>query len=177
MTYANPRYVIEKRREVIATLLARGLTQVEILEQMSKEHRQLPDGSIKKNPMYLPNPKTGEPYDKSTISRDVKAIRLEWKKVRERSVEQWLDQEVAVLLEARRLAWGQRDYVEVRQNVLAMAKVLGLNEPQRFEHRFDDNQLEQIQSHRLNLLEDIERMAERLQTEEPPADEQFADEV
>lgn len=177
MSYANPQYVIEKRREIIATLLVRGLTQAEVLQQMSKQHKQLPDGSIKPNPTYLPNPKTGDPYDKSTISRDVKAIRREWQKVRERSVEQWLDQEVAVLLEARRIAWANKDYVEIRQNVLAMAKLLGLNEPQRVEHRFDDNQFDQIQSHRLNLLEDIERMAERLQTEEPPADESLTDEV
>lgn len=170
------REVIEKRREIIATLLARGMTQAEILRQMSNQYKRLPDGSLKQNATYLVNPATGEPYDKSTICRDVKAVRREWKQVRERSVEEWLDQEAAVLLEARRLAWANKDYVEIRQNVMAMAKLLGLNQPERFEHRFDDDQLEQVQSYRLDLLNEIEQMAERLRTDDPTADTPLLDE-
>jgi len=129
------REVLEKRREVVASLLARGLRQSEIVDTLSQPKytaERLNDG--KPNPYHLINPSTKEPFDKSTISRDVKALVGVWRENAAVDAEEHFARQLAELTELRRAAWARKDLSEVRQCLALEMKLLGTAKPEKFEH-------------------------------------------
>lgn len=156
-----PKELIEKRREIIASLLSRGMRQYEIVNQLSMPTiRRLVDGEYKDmpNPTYMLNPLTNEPFDKATISRDVKKLLDEWREEAKADIEDFASKQLFELREARRKAWTNGDMAEVRLNMALEMKLLGTARPERKEIKLDDKQFEQMQSAKDRVREKVAMM-------------------
>lgn len=149
--------VILKRREMVASLLARGMRQSEILTQLSTPQIKR-NGKIVENPMYLPNPNTGEPWDKATISRDTDALRKDWQDNAERDTDELRSEQLARSEELFRMAIARGDISECRRVLEFQMKLLGTAKPEKQEHRWDDSQLQSMMSAKDALREKIDNL-------------------
>lgn len=136
---------IDKRREMVASLMARGMRQIEIVNQLGVP-TIVRNGTEIPNPSYLVNPESGLPFDKSQINRDVQFLRKKWRENAEEKTEELLSQQLAELREARRVSWARGDMDEVRLNMLAEIKLTGSARPEKKEIKLDDKQFEAMQS-------------------------------
>lgn len=102
------------RREAIAAMRARGLTQ-----------RQIRDSLLNMKP----------PIEVSiaTVNRDLKLIRAEWKRKATESIEEWIANELADMDELEKQAWREKRYDLVLKIKDRRAKLLGLDKPMRTE--------------------------------------------
>ena len=102
------------RREAIAAMRARGLTQ-----------RQIRDSLLNMKP----------PIEVSiaTVNRDLKIIRAEWKQKATESIDEWIASELADLDELEKQAWREKRYDLVLKIKDRRAKLLGLDKPVRTE--------------------------------------------
>lgn len=146
----SSRAVAEKRRAVVRTLMARGLEQHEILTTFEQDMYANPqimvEGELVDNPNFVGNPKTGEPVNKSTISRDWNHALENWQEEAVKDVSEHFARQKAELSELKRLAWGKKNVSEVRQIIALEMKLLGTAKPEKKEHRWDDKQLEQMKT-------------------------------
>ena len=99
----------EVRRQRIASLLIRGLKTHEIVEQLCKETRTGRDGFTEPNPSYTVNPRTGEPYNRKTIERDIDELKTEWRDQSAAKVKDYYGHMIATALEVQRAAWARGD--------------------------------------------------------------------
>jgi hypothetical protein len=155
---------IDKRRDMVASLMTRGMRQIEIVNQLG-----LPtivrNGTEIPNPSYLVNPESGLPFDKSQINRDVQFLRKKWRENAEEETEELLSQQLAELREARRVAWARGEMDEVRLNMVAEIKLTGTAKPEKKEVKLDDTQFKAIQSAEERVREKLARMAGQALTE------------
>ena len=102
------------RREAIAAMRARGLTQ-----------RQIRDSLLNMKP----------PIEVSiaTVNRDLKIIRAEWKQKATESIDEWIASELADLDELEKQAWREKRYDLILKIKDRRAKLLGLDKPMRTE--------------------------------------------
>ena len=107
----SDRARIDYRRRQVARLDLRGLDLREIGDALEK------GGII--------NPQTGEPYDLSTISRDLTCLREQWQKEAQADIAEQKGRQLAELREARRRAWQDTDVAEVRHSIETEMKLLG----------------------------------------------------
>lgn len=118
------QHQVAQRRQRVASLRARGLTLDEIWIQISQ-----PYVGGNPNPSYMPNPDTGQPFDRSTVQRDLQAIH----KVALEAIQQsGLDIKARVqaeLDELRRAAWSAKRYDLVLRCLEREAKLYGLDAP------------------------------------------------
>ncbi len=124
-----PSNITLKRTELVAHLLAKGLTIREITDAMASE------GVV--------NPETGKPYGKSTIGHDAQAARAMWRRHIIGAYEHIRPDVVAEILEVKRAAWARivadengvmYDRADLKTILDAneqLIKVLGLAEPRR----------------------------------------------
>lgn len=124
MTWKNARRIIEARRERVASLRLRGLTQREIVEAFKAQ------GFV--------NPETGKAWSNGTIATDFLALDKQWRKSAERATSEHKAEQLAELQEARRRAWAVGDMPEVRQNIALEVKILGTEAPTKLEHTGKD---------------------------------------
>ena len=124
------------RRRVTA-LLVRGLTQAEIVQQTSTPFIADGAGGTRPNPAYIENPKTGNPYNQSTIHRIVRDIWREWAERDAESICDWRAEIVAHNRELERAAWSDHDLPLVLSILNQRAKLLGAFAPIRFEEVTD----------------------------------------
>jgi hypothetical protein len=129
---APPPDVAEKRREMVASLLARGMRQIEIVNQLGAEYI-IRNGTQVQNPSYLVNPITNQPFDRGTINRDVQFLRKQWRESAAEDMEDLLSRQLAEFREARRVAWARGDIEEVRLNLVAEMKLTGTARPEKKE--------------------------------------------
>ena len=118
MTWSDGRRIIAARRERVAQLHVRGLTQREI-------QQALPMGE---NPMV--NPKTGKPFDLAQINRDLKELNKRWLANADLPIAQHRAQHLAALEELRRAAWAKSKLDTVLRALEREAKMLGMDAPQ-----------------------------------------------
>ena len=106
--------VIAMRREAVAAMRARGLTQ-----------RQIRDSLLNMKP----------PIEVSiaTVNRDLKIIRAEWKQKATESIDEWIASELADLDELEKQAWREKRYDLILKIKDRRAKLLGLDKPMRTE--------------------------------------------
>lgn len=102
--YALDQDIIAVRRQRVSSLRNRGLTHLEIWQQLS-----MPEINGKPNPSYLENPKNGKPFDRTTITRDLLWLREENHRQAGVNTEDHLAQEYAEIQEVKRAAWAGRD--------------------------------------------------------------------
>jgi N-acyl-D-aspartate/D-glutamate deacylase len=110
---------IELRRMWVARFSAIGMKLYEITEKLAE--------------IPILNPDTGEPYDVSTISRDITEIESRWRADIAAEVGEHKARQLAELREARRKAWAQNDVGEVRLSIATEMKLLGTESPDRHE--------------------------------------------
>ena len=106
---------IETRRMWVARFVAVGMKNYEIAEKLAEV------------PIF--NPETGEPYDVSTVSRDISVIEERWREEIRREIDAHKAKQLAELREARRKAWAAGDVAEVRRNLETEIKLLGTDAP------------------------------------------------
>lgn len=87
------------RRERVASLVARGLTQREITAALAKP---IADGGIR-------NPDTLEPFDLATINRDLQAIRKENRERTAEAIDTHQARQYAEIQEIKRAAWASKN--------------------------------------------------------------------
>lgn len=87
--------IIAARRQKVAQLALRGLTQREIVEVLEKER--------------IVNPDTGKPFSLGTINDDLQQLEAEWELDAVAAIGKRKARVTAELLHLRRWAWSQRD--------------------------------------------------------------------
>jgi hypothetical protein len=117
---------IALRRARVSSLRARGLTHEEIYHQLAA---QFINGNP--NPSYMVNTETHEPFDRSTITRDLKWLRDENIKCALASAEEHRANQLAEVRELKRAAWAGKRYETVLACLAREAKLLGLDMPER----------------------------------------------
>ncbi len=99
----------EVRRQRIASLLIRGLKTHEIVTALSQETRAGRDGYQEPNPSYTVNPRTGNPYDRKTIERDIEELKGEWRDQSAEKIKEYYGHMLATAFEVQRAAWAKGD--------------------------------------------------------------------
>ena len=107
--------VADKRREIVARGLLRGMTQLEIANYLAEK------GMVGKK---------GKPYSPATISRDVSVIRGEWRLAAARDYQDHIAAALAEIRELRRHAWKEMDTRLILKCWDREVKLLGLNAPE-----------------------------------------------
>jgi hypothetical protein len=82
---------IERRREAVGRYLVKGLTQREIVDALAKED--------------IKNPATGASYDRTTINKDIQALKRLWKTSSKASIEQHRARQLAELAALKKVGW------------------------------------------------------------------------
>jgi hypothetical protein len=127
---------IDKRRDIVASLVARGMRQTEITAQLAAQYiKKRVDGRMVEfeNPSYMVNPETNQPYDKSQINRDVAWLKAEWRKAAKVASEEFFAAQLAELQEARRVMWAKGDMHGVTNNLALEIKLTGTALPEKKE--------------------------------------------
>lgn len=107
--------IVSERRDLVASLVVRQLTQREIckaLKQLGKVH-----------------PETGKEWSVGTINTDIKHLKLEWRASARASIEQHQADRLRELAEVKKAAWERRDLDKVLRAIKQECDILGLEAP------------------------------------------------
>ncbi len=110
-----------KRRETVAQLRARGLTQREIVEALPRPNK-LPNGSLVPG-ITKPD---GTPFSLATINADLKALQEEWREQARLDTDQIMGELLAELRQVKRAAWAEKNHKLVRQVIMDEMQAYGL---------------------------------------------------
>lgn len=125
MTLNNSRqFIILQRREMVAQLRLRKLTQREIVAELTKRG--------------IVNPDTQAPYDLATVNHDLKALEKDWQKSAAQKVDIWKAQLLAELEELKRAAYAKGQLNIVRMIIDDQRKMLGTDAPTQANVKLDD---------------------------------------
>ncbi len=105
-----------KRRDIVASLWARRMSQHEIQRAMANRNNAA---------SFMVNPETGEPYDLSTIRRDIREIRSQHEKRIAASVDEHKAQQMIEIEELHRAAWAKKDLKGVATAIELKMKLTG----------------------------------------------------
>jgi len=112
----NKEHIL-RRREIVSRLRVRGLTVREIALKLVDEDRELVD------------PRTGKPYGRMTVLRDLKALAAEWHEAAAASIAEHKARVLAEIAELKRQGWAKSDFDLVRHSLARECAVLGLDAP------------------------------------------------
>lgn len=118
--------IIELRRERVAAMLCRKMTQRQIVAGLTE--------------LGIMNPETNAPYCLKTVHDDIKAIKREWRKLRDISADKWMEEELASLDNLEQSAWGAKDLALVLKIRESRRKLIGLDAPSKQEHTGKDGE-------------------------------------
>jgi hypothetical protein len=138
---------IDNRRMIVASLAARGMRQTEIVAQLGSPTITRREGGQMKeypNPSYMVNPESLQAWDKATISRDIAALRTQWRKSAEVDSDDYFGAQMAELQEVKRRMWAKDDMWGVARAIELEVKLTGTAKPQKLEHRWDDAQIGKV---------------------------------
>lgn len=113
---ANDSIIIQ-RREMVAQLLLRKLTQREIALELARKG--------------IVNPADGQPFSAATINQDVKALKKQWREAAALAVEEWQAQLLAELEELKRAAYAKGQLNTVRAIIADQRTMMGTDAPSR----------------------------------------------
>ena len=117
MAWKDRRNLQAARRERVASLRLRGLTEREIVAALEQQG--------------FHNPETGKGYDLATICRDLQALKKQWMDNAAADIAQHKAQQIAELRELTRRNWAKDDLPEVRQCLALAARILGTPAPEK----------------------------------------------
>jgi len=112
------------KRRVLA-LLARGMEEHEIIQNLSSEMRPDGEGGWKENRSYTENPRTGKPYSQETINRVIHEILDEWSRRDAELIKLWRGELVGHNKELERAFWGRGDLRGVLSTINQRAQLVG----------------------------------------------------
>lgn len=150
--------LVAKRRDIVASLLARGMRQTEIVSQLGTQYI-VRNGTQILNPSYMVNPKTDQPFDKATISRDTKVLREQWQTDAHIHAEEHFSRQFAELQELKRVAWAAKNVGEIRQCIALEIKLLGTAKPEKIESEWGPETRKLFSQEDLSELTDAELAA------------------
>jgi hypothetical protein len=119
MTWKRARKLIEARRERVAALRLRGLTEREIVAALEQQ------GFI--------NNETGKAYTQGSIHSDLKALQKQWLANAAQDIAVHKANQIAEIHELRRRNWAKDDLPEVRNCLILEAKILGTPAPEKLQ--------------------------------------------
>ena len=105
--------IIERRRQVVASLLLRRMTRREIVDALEKQG--------------LRNPDSGEPFSLATVQSDVMALEKQWRKDSARTIETHKALMLAELQEVKRASWAKGQIANVLRALKQESELLGLD--------------------------------------------------
>lgn len=106
--------LIDKRRELVARLVVRGLSRRDITDALGRQ---------------LVNPDTGGPFSLGTIHNDIKALEAEWQAEAQRDIQEHKARLLAELREVARQGWQAQNYELVLKTTAQIRALLGLDAP------------------------------------------------
>lgn len=112
------------RRELVARLRIRGLSQREIVDALAKGAPDRP---------ALLNPQTGEAWTLGTINSDCKALDALWLERSYETIAEHKARVLASLREVERAAWTAKDINGVLRALKQECDLLGLDAPRQYE--------------------------------------------
>ena len=115
----DKRAEITARRERVAQLALRGLSQREIIGALTQAG--------------LVNSSTGNAYGLGTINRDLKALRQEWRERAAQAIDEHRASILAKLDEVERAAWGKGKLPIVLKALDQKAGIIGVKQSQPVE--------------------------------------------
>jgi len=110
---SSKKTVIKHRREAVAKLRLRGLTQREIVDKLTREG--------------LVNPETGQSYSIGTINADVQTLETEWRKQASADTAALKGRTLAELHEVKRAAWEENQLTTVLRAIDQEVHLMGLD--------------------------------------------------
>ncbi len=116
MTYSM-KTQIAIRRERVARLRLRGLTEREIAFQLGSGE----------NALF--NPKTHKPYSNFIVHKDLEWLREQWEKEATKEIGEWKTKLIVEVEEVKRAAWAHGELETVLKCVTQQRKILGLDAP------------------------------------------------
>ena len=117
MTWKNARKLIAARRERVASLRLRGLTEREIVAALEQQN--------------FINPETGKAYSTGCIAKDILALQKQWLANAARDISEHKSEQLAELRELSRRNWAKDDLAEVRACLTLAARILGTPAPEK----------------------------------------------
>ena len=117
---ANGNGIIEERRRLVAAYVARSpkITRRELHERVGQK---------------VVNPDTGRPFALGTIQNDIDALKALNMERAIQDIGTWIAEQLHGLEELMTDAWARSELAIVLRCMQERAKLLGLNEPTRFE--------------------------------------------
>lgn len=106
---------IERRRELVASLVVRRLSVREITDALAKQGQR--------------NPATEAPWSRETVHQDIKALETDWRRRYRQAIDDHKARHLAQLQAVERQGWMDRDMGIVLASLKQQAEVLGLNKP------------------------------------------------
>jgi hypothetical protein len=116
MTYSM-KTQIAIRRERVARLRLRGLTEREIAFQLGSGE----------NALF--NPKTHKPYSNFIVHRDLEWLREQWEKEATKEIGEWKTKLIVEVEEVKRAAWAHGELETVLKCVTQQRKIMGIDAP------------------------------------------------
>jgi hypothetical protein len=116
MTPARPD--IEARRRMVASLMLRG------------HHLDAITAGIVG---HFTNPKTGVPYSRHAVVRDMRALKAQWTADAKADIAELRGRQLAEIEALKQAAWSADDLSEVRMLLDREARLLGLDAPTRID--------------------------------------------
>ncbi len=116
--------IIERRRSIVASMVARGGTCREIAFRLEKA------GEI--------NPETGEAWNYATISRDIVALREDWREAAAATVSEHKGRVLAEIIAVKADAWKKGELRTVLEAIKGERQILGLDAPTRLETKVQE---------------------------------------
>lgn len=122
MTWINTskNTVIARRREEVAALRLRGLTQRQIQEKLAEN-------------IETRNPKGNKAWSLGTINKDIAVLEDEWRSRANNSTSEWKAQQLAEIREARTLAWSKQDLRSIERLLKLESDITGTAAPARIQ--------------------------------------------
>jgi len=111
-----------KRRELVARLRLRGMTQRQIQATLAKPDRRTGTSA-------MVNPKTDEPFSLGTINSDCQFLDNEWRECMAEETDLLKSRIWAEIQEVRREAWASGDMGTVLKAIKQEVDLFGLNAP------------------------------------------------
>jgi hypothetical protein len=124
MTLANGSQndVARRRREIVAHLRVRGMTEREIAEALAKPGAN-----------QILNPLNGQPYTRQTIHSDIALLRRKWQANAAQNTNKHQARQLAEIQEIKRQAFLDRDGLLALRAIDREMKLLGTAVPERIE--------------------------------------------
>jgi len=137
--------IIDRRRELVASMRLRGLTQRQIVVALSS-----PDKGFR-------NPETGEPWSLGTVNADIKALNARWKRSAQKKTIAYKSKALAELEELKLAAWNAKNLELVRRCISDIRAMMGTDSPSKAEVTgADGGPIQQEVTHRFTDMSDGE---------------------